>query len=138
MKNVILATVAAATLASAASAESLNLSAGSDRIRTSHGAECQTSLDTGKYFHIESFANKDNMGNQTDFGVQVGVTFMLGMDKINSRRVDCNRMYDLQVQRDQLELIKMREEIALLRAQRKALLEGQAAATAAPAAGDDW
>ena len=141
MKNVI-ATIAlvAATATSVSAADFFAGStpqAGFDRVRTSTGAECQTSLDTGKYMNVGTFAkNNDNAGvSNNDVGVYANVTVMLGRDKI--KRVNCNKLYDLQAQRDSVEIQRLQEEISLMKAQTEAMLAAGKEATVT-AAGDDW
>ena len=113
-------------------------SAGYDRVRTSTGAECQTSLDTGKYFNTGVYAVNDESAtaNNDSVGVYANYTVMLGRDKIE--RVNCNRLYDLQVQRDSVEIARLQEEINLMRAQTEAMLAAGKEAALAPASGDDW
>ena len=141
MKNVI-ATIAlvAATATSVSAADFFAGStpqAGYDRVRTSTGAECQTSLDTGKYMNIGTYAvNEDsNSVDRNDVGVYANLTVMLGRDKI--KRVNCNKLYDLQAQRDSVEIQRLQEEIALMKAQTEAMLAAGKEATVTPA-GDDW
>ena len=141
MKNVI-ATIAlvAATATSVSAADFFAGStpqAGYDRVRTSTGAECQTSLDTGKYMNIGTYAvNEDsNSVTNNDVGVYANLTVMLGRDKI--QRVNCNKLYDLQAQRDSVEIQRLQEEIALMKAQTEAMLAAGKEATVTPA-GDDW
>ena len=141
MKNVI-ATIAlvAATATSVSAADFFAGStpqAGYDRVRTSTGAECQTSLDTGKYMNIGTYAvNEDsNSVDRNDVGVYANLTVMLGRDKI--KRVNCNKLYDLQAQRDSVEIQRLQEEIALMKAQTEAMLAAGKEATVT-AAGDDW
>ena len=142
MKNVI-ATIAlvAATATSVSAADFFAGStpqAGYDRVRTSTGAECQTSLDTGKYMNIGTYAvNGDTATSvdRNDVGVYANLTVMLGRDKI--KRVNCNKLYDLQAQRDSVEIQRLQEEIALMKAQTEAMLAAGKEATVTPA-GDDW
>jgi len=141
MKNVI-ATIAlvAATATSVSAADFFAGStpqAGFDRVRTSTGAECQTSLDTGRYMNVGTYAvNEDNNGvSNNDVGVYANVTVMLGRDKI--KRVNCNKLYDLQAQRDSVEIQRLQEEISLMKAQTEAMLAAGKEATVT-AAGDDW
>ena len=144
MKNVI-ATIAlvAATATSVSAADFFAGStpqAGYDRVRTSTGAECQTSLDTGKYMNIGTYAVNEDSNSVTnadrnDVGVYANLTVMLGRDKI--KRVNCNKLYDLQAQRDCVEIQRLQEEIALMKAQTEAMLAAGKEATVTPA-GDDW
>ena len=141
MKKVIATIALVATTAPAFAGDWNNgalPSAGYDRVRTSTGAECQTSLDTGKYFNTGVYAvNEDTLtSNSDDVGVYANYTVMLGRDKIE--RVNCNRLYDLQVQRDSVEIARLQEEINLMRAQTEAMLAAGKEAALAPASGDDW
>ena len=56
-------------------------------------------------------------------------------DKI--KRVNCNKLYDLQAQRDSVEIQRLQEEIALMKAQTEAMLAAGKEVTVT-AAGDDW
>lgn len=140
MKKVIATIALVATTAPAFAGDWNNgalPSAGYDRVRTSTGAECQTSLDTGKYFNTGVYAVNDESNASNDsVGVYANYTVMLGRDKIE--RVNCNRLYDLQVQRDSVEIARLQEEINLMRAQTEAMLAAGKEAALAPASGDDW
>ena len=141
MKNIVsILAVVAATATSVSAADFFAGStpqAGFDRVRTSTGAECQTSLDTGRYMNVGTYAvNEDNAGvSNNDVGVYANVTVMLGRDKI--KRVNCNKLYDLQAQRDSVEIQRLQEEISLMKAQTEAMLAAGKEATVT-AAGDDW
>lgn len=141
MKNVIATIALVAATAPAFAADWNNGAtpqAGYDRVRTSTGAECQTSLDTGRYFNTGVYAVDDsgNTSARESVGVYANVTVMLGRDKIE--RVNCNRLYDLQVQRDSVEIARLQEEINLMRAQTEAMLAAGKEAALAPSSGDDW
>ena len=141
MKNIVsILAVVAATATSVSAADFFAGStpqAGFDRVRTSTGAECQTSLDTGRYMNVGTYAvNEDNNGvSNNDVGVYANLTVMLGRDKI--KRVNCNKLYDLQAQRDSVEIQRLQEEISLMKAQTEAMLAAGKEATVT-AAGDDW
>lgn len=142
MKNTIATIALVAATATTAMADGFfagsTPQAGYDRVRTSTGAECQTSLDTGRYMNVGTYAVNEENGitDRHDVGVYANVTIMLGRDKIE--RVNCNRLYDLQAQRDSVEIQRLQEEIALMKAQTAAMLAAGKEAALAPASGDDW
>ncbi len=84
---------------------SSNIQNSSDIVRTADGASCEQSLSTGKHVEVGSF-NVDNSS-----GVYVRMVFQLGKKKSN---IDCSRMYNLEVQRMELELDELRAKIKLL------------------------
>ncbi len=82
-----------------------NIQSSSDIVRTADGASCEQSLSTGKHMEEGSF-NVDNSS-----GVYVRMVFQLGKKKSN---IDCSHMYNLEVQRMELELDELRAKIKLL------------------------
>ena len=135
MKKFILATVLA-TLASNAVAFDIpkaQVNSTYDRVRTSTGAECQTSLDTGHYLNAGLYAKEEQFG--TDVGIFVGLTFKLGMDKIKTQ--DCNPLLRMQEKRDTVEIERLQAELDLMRLQQQ-MLAKQADAATVETAGEDW
>lgn len=110
---------------------------GYDRVRTSNGAECQSSNSTGKQLEMGSYADFDEVTDQGDVGVYARVVVQLGVEKLERKRVDCRDLYNMQLRRDELELARIKEEIELLKAQKNALMNQQDKA-AVVGAGDDW
>ena len=53
------------------------------------------------------------MGGQTDVGVFARITIPLG--KRTKSRIDCNRLYELELRKKQLEVIKLEKELEQLR-----------------------
>ncbi len=84
---------------------SSNIQNSSDIVRTADGASCEQSLSTGKHAEVGSF-KVDNSS-----GVYVRMVFQLGKKK---SKIDCSRMYNLEVQRMELELDELRAKIKLL------------------------
>ncbi len=82
-----------------------NIQDSSDIVRTADGASCEQSLSTGKHAEVGSF-RVDNSS-----GVYVRMVFQLGKKKSS---IDCSRMYNLEVQRMELELDELRAKIKLL------------------------
>ncbi len=82
-----------------------NIQNSSDIVRTADGASCEQSLSTGKHTEVGSF-KVDNSS-----GVYVRMVFQLGKKKSS---IDCSRMYNLEVQRMELELDELRAKIKLL------------------------
>ena len=122
-KQVLLAGfVVALSLTTVASANNYN-------IRGSNGSACGQSESTGK--SVEFGTSFDSATNDTT--LTATWTFELGRDKLN--KIDCNRLYDVTIQKERLELDKARLELELLRAQIAAAKNG----TEAPKSiGDDW
>lgn len=115
----------------------MDIDFGFDRVRTSNGAECQSSNSTGKQLEMGSFAAMDELSDEGSAGVYARVVVQLGMKKVERRRVDCRDLYNMQLRRDELEITRLQAEIGLLQAQKDALLEASSAA-ASVGEGDDW
>lgn len=135
MKKFILATVLATVASNAVAFDipSVQVNSTYDRVRTSTGAECQTSLDTGQYFNAGLYAKEEQFG--TDIGIYVGLTFKLGMDKIKTQ--DCNPLLRMQEKRDTVEIERLQAELELMRLQQQ-MLAKQADAATVETAGEDW
>mgnify|MGYP003645733444 CR=1 FL=1 len=122
-KQVLLAAfVAALSLTTIANANSYN-------IRNANGAGCSQTESTGKQFQLGT-----NFNTLSDSAtVSATWTIDLGRDKL--KKIDCNRLYDISIEKENLELTKARLEIELLRAQIAAANNG----TEMPkSTGDDW
>ena len=122
-KQVLLAAfVAALSLTTAANANSYN-------VRGSNGAGCSQAEDTGK--ELKFGTSYDSASDNTTLSATW--TFQLGREKL--KKIDCNRLFNITIQKEQLELDKARLELVLLRAQIAAAKNG----TEAPKLiGDDW
>lgn len=115
----------------------MDIDFGYDRVRTSNGAECQSSNATGKQLEMGSYAAMDELTDEGTAGVYARVVVQLGMDKVERRRVDCRDLYNMQIRRDELELARIKEEIELLKMQKQALID-QTSAPALASGGNDW
>ena len=138
MKKIVLAALLT-TIASNAMAVDIpqpKVNAGFDRIRTSTGAECQTSLDTGRYLTAGLYATNDSTVGE-DVGVYVGIVFKFGMDKVKSVK-DCNKWLRLQEQRDAVEVQKLQAELEFLKLQTQALQQAAEAEKLEVPEGEDW
>ena len=122
-KQVLLAGfVVALSLTTAANANNYS-------VRNSNGAGCTQTEDTGKQLEFGTSFNSAN----DSATMSATWTFQLGKDKL--KKIDCGRLFDISIQREQLELDKARLEVQLLKAQISATKNG----TEAPKAiGDDW
>lgn len=93
---------------------------GYDRVSGTTGLVCESSIGSDTYFEIGSFATNDNkepkhyygnseeskFGDANDsFGVYARVIIPLTGSK---KRVDCNRLYDLEVQKLRLEIERLK------------------------------
>ena len=98
-------------------------------VRNSNGAGCSQTEETGNKLEFGSSFNTAT----DDAKVTAMWTIQLGRDKL--KKIDCNRLYNLSIQKEQLDLDKARLELVLLREQIAAVKNG----TEAPKAiGDDW
>lgn len=88
-------------------------------IRNSNGAGCSQSEKSGNTFEI---GTSYNSGNDS---ATVSATWKFDLGKASARTIDCNRLYNISVAREQLELDRARLEVELLKAQIKAAKEGK-------------
>jgi hypothetical protein len=108
--------------ASADSSSSLNLaipgspmSYQSDQFRAGE-LDCSNAIGSATQleFGVTGIIDKD-MGNQIgDVGVYSRITIPLG--KRAKSRIDCNRLYELELKKKELEVMKLEQEIQSLRA----------------------
>ncbi len=108
LSQVILAVFAVGLSSSALANQwgpSSNFESSSDIVRTADGASCEQSLSTGKHAEVGTF-NVDNSS-----GVYVRMVFQLGEKKSS---INCSHMYNLEVQRMEVELDELRAKIKLL------------------------
>ena len=87
-------------------------------------------------------SNKNfSFGSEFDTVSQQGklvAKFTIGLGK-KSKKIDCNRLYNISVKREQLSLDKANLEIELLKAQLEAFKSGKAPKEAVEINnGDDW
>jgi hypothetical protein len=86
-------------------------SANSYSITTSNGAGCTQNENTGRSLEFGA-----DMNTYTNEGtVSFTYNIQLGRDKLKT--IDCSRMYDIEVSRQQNELERQRLELQLLRTQ---------------------
>jgi hypothetical protein len=86
-------------------------SANSYSITTSNGAGCTQNENTGR--SVEFGADMNTYTNEGT--VSFTYNIQLGRDKLKT--IDCSRMYDIEVSRQQNELERQRLELQLLRTQ---------------------
>jgi hypothetical protein len=121
-RNLVLKAMFAVALSSMASADSYN-------VTTSNGAGCTQTEDTGH--RVETGAETNSENNSTTAFVKM--TWTLGKNKLP--KIDCNRMYNLEVARQSLELERQQLELQLLREQ---LATAKAQNKTITTNGDDW
>lgn len=124
-----------------------------DKFRTNDGAQCEQSYNTGRKFEFGIAAGEDDTnawnGNFNGFerndNVEVFAkwTWELGRDKVESRRINCQRMIHLEQHRMEMANERQALELELLRLQVEAAKEaarnpGQSMLAAPIADGDDW
>lgn len=90
-----------------------------DRIRTSDGAECYQSTNTGKEVTTGVRLRGDTLNNRVEPELYLEFTFTLGKDKLDKDRIDCAPMSELEQVRMKLDNDKLRLELELLRNQLK-------------------
>lgn len=67
-------------------------------------------INKGRYDEMNNYFNDTQAG---DVGVYARITIPLG--KKNQNRIDCSRLYELELKRKQLEVMKLEAEIRQLR-----------------------
>ena len=97
-------------------------------VTTSNGSGCSNNQSTGQ---------KLSVGTEFDTFTEQGTVFLkmeweLGRHKIP--QIDCNRLYQIEVSKQQLELQKLQMEIELM----KAKIEAAKNSPTPVATGDDW
>ena len=122
---IILLVLVSSRLYADSSSNSLNLSmpnsAGSyqsDKFRAgeldcSNAIGSATTLEFGLTSIIQGEDYQTNSSRTGDIGLFARITIPLG--KRVKRRIDCSRLYDLELQKKQLELMKLQQEINQLR-----------------------
>jgi len=127
MKTFIASLVLVSSLASAANANSYS-------INTANNSGCTQNESTGRSMEFTS-----NFDTLTD-SATVGVSYRIELGKKAAPKIDCNRLYNIEVASQQLQLDKARLELDLLRAQiartKQDMINGVAPAIISP--GDDW
>jgi hypothetical protein len=82
-------------------------------LRCSNAIGSATQLEYGVTGVINQGSNSDpNQGAIKDIGIYARITIPLG--KVAKNRIDCNRLYELELQKKQLELQKLQQELEQL------------------------
>jgi hypothetical protein len=111
-------------IGSAASAQSSSLNLAipsspgsyqSDKFRAGD-LDCSNAIGSATQleFGVTGIINKDVNGNMGDVGVYSRITIPLG--KRVKSRIDCNRLYELELKKKQLEVMKLEQELQQLKA----------------------
>lgn len=124
-----------------------------DKFRTNDGAQCEQSYNTGRTFEF-GFEGGDNdingsngnirsFENQDDVKVFAKWTWELGRDKVEQRRINCQRMIHLEQHRMEMANERQALELKLLRLQVEAAEQAsknpsQGQMTMPLADGNDW
>jgi len=95
---------------------------GSDSIRTQDGVDCQNSIGgatnlefglTGVINNAQSpFGSDRGFDSEKDVGVYARITIPLDKPK---QRINCNTLYELELRKKRLEVLKLQEELNALR-----------------------
>lgn len=112
-----------------AESSSLNLSLpgmgsmyGQDSIRTEDGVDCKnsiggaTQLEFGLTGLIDNYSSPFDSGNGFDSSRDVGVyaRIVIPLDK-PAQRINCNTLYELELRKKRLEVLKLQQELEQLR-----------------------
>lgn len=118
-------TIAVSSIANAAYIPSVQQSTGYDEIKTSTGIVCRQSMSNQTYINMGVTGSQNNYRdegwdnwNSRDNGeamVYVQMTIPIG----SPERMDCSRIYDLEVERQQLEIQQLKTQLELLQKQSK-------------------
>lgn len=129
MKKLLILAVCVLGYSSSAQADNYTVS-------TSYGSTCtQSKASTNKRFAI---------GTDFDTESQEGTLsakFTIDLGGSKSKKIDCNRLYEISIQSEQLSLDRANLEVDLLKAQLKALKEGKKEKTKLNeklSSSDDW
>jgi len=95
---------------------------GQDSIRTQEGLDCKnaiggaTQLEFGVTGVIDNynspFDSNNNMDSSKDIGVYARIVIPLDKPK---QRINCNTLYELELRRKRIEVLKLQEELEALR-----------------------
>ena len=95
---------------------------GQDSIRTQEGLDCKnaiggaTQLEFGVTGVIDNynspFGSNNNMDSSKDIGVYARIVIPLDKPK---QRINCNTLYELELRRKRIEVLKLQEELEALR-----------------------
>jgi hypothetical protein len=86
-------------------------SANSYNVQTSNGAGCSQNEDTGRTMQFGTSIN-----TATNEGT-LSATYTIQLGKKKLRKVDCNRLYDISIKRQEIQLEREQLELELLRTQ---------------------
>jgi len=106
-------------------------------VNNGNGASCSSSESSGRSVEY-SLDTIDLMDLGGDQGIKAGVKFKFELGKGKLKRVNCNRLFDISVQKEQLELDRAKLQIELLKAQLEAVKNGTADANSIQSTGSDW
>ena len=122
-KPLLLLGFALALSSTASSANSYNIS-------TSNGAGCVQNESTGRSMETDVSYNTETKGSI------ITLKYKVEFGKGNLDKLDCSRLYNITVEKQQLQLDTSKLELELLKLQIKALKEGKPATVISNA--NDW
>lgn len=127
MKTLITSLILATSLGGVAHANNYS-------VNTANNSSCNQNESTGR--SVEFNTQLDSFNNNAT----IGFTYRIDLGKKKLAKIDCNRLYNIEIASQQLELDKARMELELLKAQialtKKNLIEGNPAPVTAN--GNDW
>jgi|13_taG_2_1085334.scaffolds.fasta_scaffold30854_3 hypothetical protein len=128
MKTLIASLVIATSLTGAAHANNYS-------INTSNSSACSQTESSGR--SVEFTSEFDSRSQNAT----IGIAYRIELGKKKLPKIDCNRLFNIEVAKQQLELDKARMELELLKAQIEATKQSMINGEPAPApltTGDDW
>ena len=131
MKTLITSLILATSLAGAAHANGYN-------INTSNNSSCSQNESASTGRSMEFNTKLDTFTNNA----QIGFTYRIELGKKKINKIDCNRLFNIEIASQQLKLEKSRMELELLKAQialtKQNMIEGKPAPAPTANGGSDW
>ncbi|WP_394239838.1 hypothetical protein [Vibrio astriarenae] len=124
MKHLISLMLLFSPLAHSAYIPSMYSPSGTDRFRSADGSTCEQAVATGKNFQVGIYGSDEEYGDRnwsnyqgSDIGVYASVQFQFGAHQ----RMDCKRMFDLQLKQMEREdrLAQAEFDLRLMQIQRE-------------------
>lgn len=104
------------SLASAANIPSVRTPSGYDRVQTSEGLRCESSIASDTYIQTGIYSVNGSEDNEAvkDTGIFAQVVIPLTGAR---KRLDCSRLYELELKGRELEIQRLQKQIELLNQQ---------------------
>lgn len=116
MNKLIAVVITIVSLSTFALAESYTINNG-------NGASCSSNESSGK--SVEYSLDTIDLMEMGEQGIKAGIKFKFQLGKGKLQKVDCNRLFNISVQKEQMELDRAKLEIEILKAQLIAVQNGE-------------